>query len=213
MPSGLVGAMKYPVRRFRSLAVALRELERFVRDGQLLRTGRPSKAFLGMLPREIWANWLLCATINGTTGRDDLEFTTDPLGGDGIICDVPNERTWATEHVFVPPVRAGELASVEEQILRYINAKNDRGSAYARGKTLVVFVDAGGGVWFPNQVLRSLPDPLHFHAAWLISLHGVGEDGSYNYDISGLYLDGAGAPVWRIRIEPDFQSWSVVRVQ
>jgi len=213
MSAHLMKAMKYPVRRFRSLAVALKELERFVRDGQLLRTGRPSKAFRGMLPREIWANWLLCAAINGATGRDDLEFTTDPLGSDGIICDVSNDRTWATEHVFVPPVRAGEQASVEEQILRAINAKNDRGEAYARGKTLVVFADTGGGVWFPNRVLRSLPDPLNFDAAWLISLHGVGEDGSYCYDVTGLYLDGSGAPIWRIRIEPDFLTWSVGRVQ
>jgi hypothetical protein len=206
--------MKHPVRRFRSLAVALKELERFVKEGQPLRTGRPSKTFRGMLPREIWANWLLCAALNGATGRDNLEFTTDPIGGDGVIWDKATGNTWPTEHVFVPPVAAGEEVNVEALILAAISAKNDRGgAAYAGGKTLVVFIDAGGGAWYPNRVLRALPRPLHFDVVWLISLHGVTDDGAYVYDVVGLYRSDGNAPAWRVRIAPDFSSWSVKRVQ
>jgi hypothetical protein len=205
--------MKHPIRRFRSLAVALKELERFVKEGQPLRTGRPSKAFRGMLPREIWANWLLCAAINGAIGRDDLEFTTDPMGGDGVIWDTSTGNTWPTEHVFVPPV-AGADTSVEALVLAAISAKNDKGAAaYASGKTLVVFIDSGGGAWYPNRVLRALPRPLHFDVVWLISLHGVSDDGAYAYDVVGLYWDGGNAPAWRVRIAPDFESRTVERVQ
>jgi hypothetical protein len=206
--------MKHPVRRFRSLAVALRELERYVKQGQPLKTGRPSKAFRGMLPREIWANWLLCAAINGAIGRDQLEFTTDPTGGDGIVWDKVNGSAWPTEHVFIPPVREGAPASVETLILDAITAKNQKGAAaYAGGKTLVVFVDAGAGEWYPNRILRALPEPLHFDVVWLISLHGVADDGSYAYDAICLHEENGNAPVWRVDIAPGFDGWNVKQVQ
>jgi hypothetical protein len=35
--------MKYPVRRFKSLGLALKELEPFVRNGAHLQTGNPSR--------------------------------------------------------------------------------------------------------------------------------------------------------------------------
>jgi hypothetical protein len=40
--------MKYPVTRFRGLAVALKELEPFVRNGQHLQTGKPFQKMGGM---------------------------------------------------------------------------------------------------------------------------------------------------------------------
>jgi hypothetical protein len=36
------------------------------------------------------------------------------------------------------------------------------GEPYASGKTLIVFLDAAVGEWFPNRVARALPDPLYF---------------------------------------------------
>ena len=51
------GSMKYPITQFKSLEVALRELEPFVRNGQHLLTGRRFRKFGGMLSREAWANW------------------------------------------------------------------------------------------------------------------------------------------------------------
>jgi hypothetical protein len=52
--------MKYPAARFKSLAMALKELEPFIRNGEHLQTGKPFEKFGGMRSREILANWLLC---------------------------------------------------------------------------------------------------------------------------------------------------------
>ena len=61
--------MKYRVARFQSLAVALKELEPFIRNGKHLQIGKPFKKFGGMLSREVLANWLLCVAINSTDNR------------------------------------------------------------------------------------------------------------------------------------------------
>ncbi len=47
--------MKVKVRRFKSLAVRLKELERLTRSGQHLTTGRPFKT-MSMLSREALGN-------------------------------------------------------------------------------------------------------------------------------------------------------------
>ena len=44
--------MKVSVRRFKSLAIGLKELEPFIRNGQHLATGRPFKGLNGMRSRE-----------------------------------------------------------------------------------------------------------------------------------------------------------------
>ena len=59
------------------MKLALKELEPFVKSGRLLQTGRPLKQFRGMLPREVLANWLLCATVNAVEGRQ-LTFSAIP---------------------------------------------------------------------------------------------------------------------------------------
>jgi len=161
----------------------------------------------------MWANWLLCAAINAAEGRDDFEFTTDPTGGDGIIQDRASDSTWPTEHVYVPPVAGGQVADVEALVLAAIDAKNGKGgAAYAENKTLVVFIDAAGP-WHPNRVLKQLTSSLHFDVVWLISLHAVDEGGAYDYDVVGLYWDQGNAPIWRVRIAPGFDAWSVQRAQ
>jgi hypothetical protein len=96
--------MKYSVRRFKSLAIALKELEPFIRNGQHLQTGKPFEKFGDMRSREILANWLLCVAINSTDNRE-LTFSSDPVGGDGIICDSATGETWSTEHVMVLRLR------------------------------------------------------------------------------------------------------------
>jgi hypothetical protein len=59
-------------------------------------------------------------------------------------------------------------------ILNVIDQKREKGgAAYAEGKTLIVFLDAGASVWFPNRVARRLPDPLHFATVWVVGLQGV----------------------------------------
>src|SRR6266702_3988074 len=94
--------MKYPVTRFKSLAIALKELEPFIRNGEHLQTGKPFKRFGGMRSRELLANWLMCVAINATVKAERLTFTSDPTGGDGIIHDTTTDETWATEHVLIP---------------------------------------------------------------------------------------------------------------
>jgi hypothetical protein len=49
------GSMKYPMTRFKSLKIALKEMEPFIRNGRHLATGRPFKQFGGMRSREVLA--------------------------------------------------------------------------------------------------------------------------------------------------------------
>ena len=139
--------MKYAVKRFKSLALALKELEPSIRNGQHLQTGKPFEKFGRMRSREILANWLLCAAINATENRK-LTFSSDPVGGDGVICDGATGETWPTEHVMVPRLRPGETGDAATLVLKAIEQKRNKGgAAYAAGKTLIVFLEADAGVW------------------------------------------------------------------
>lgn len=204
--------MKYAVKKPKSLAVALKELEPFVRNGKHLRTGKPFKKFGDRRSREMLANWLLCAAVSAIDNRE-LTFTSDPVGGDGIICDPATGETWPTEHVMVPPLPQGEAAVAEALILKAVESKRSKGdAAYAVGKTLVVFLDAGAGEWFSNRVVRQLPAPLLFAAVWVVGLHDV-EDGAYLYNVVSLDKCHRDTPVLRVQIDKSFDTWSVVRVQ
>ncbi|MGF6312581.1 hypothetical protein ABIB82_006474 [Bradyrhizobium sp. i1.8.4] len=154
--------MKYPITRFKSMEIALKEMEPFVKNGTHLQTGKPFKQLSGMRSREVLANWLLCATINAVDKRE-LMFSSDPIGSDGIIQDGATGQTWPTEHVLVPRQSAADGLDAKALILNAIEQKRGKGgAAYASGKMLVVLLDAGAGEWFPNKVARELPSPLHF---------------------------------------------------
>jgi hypothetical protein len=112
--------MKHQVTQFKSLALALKELEPFVRNGEHLQTGKPFDKFGGMRSREILANWLVCVATNAAT-EGELTFCSDPIGGDGIISDVKTGETWPTEHVIVPRLRPGETGDAETLILNAMN--------------------------------------------------------------------------------------------
>lgn len=143
--------MKYPVRRFENLELALKEIEPFVRNGVHLQTGKPFKQLDGMRSREVLANWLLCATVNAVEDRE-LTFSSPPIGGDGIIQDGATSDTWPTEHVMVTRDGAGEGDDAESLILKAIDHKRLKGgAAYAEGKTLVVLLDAAAGEWYPTK--------------------------------------------------------------
>jgi hypothetical protein len=202
--------MKLKVKKFKSLKIALKELEPFIRNGAHLQSGKAFKRFEGLRSREILANWLLCVAVNHIY-PDRLTFsaTTDPIGGDGIICDNETGETWPTEHVMVPSLPRDGTRDAEELILDAINLKIGKGGeAYARGKTLVVFVNAGAGEWFPNKVAKRLPEPFHFEAAWVVGLQGI-VAGEYVYAVTRLDLRRGNAPTWLVRIAADFASWSV----
>lgn len=206
--------MKYIVTRFKSLSVALKELEPFVRNGAHLQSGKPFKRFGGLRSRELLANWLLCVAVN-QNHPDRLTFsgTSDPIGGDGVICDLLTEETWPTEHVMVPSLRGKEPLDVNDLILEKISLKCSKGGeAYARGKTLVVFLNVAGGQWLPNRVAKQLPQPMHFAAVWVVGLQRV-ENGGYVYAVTRLDLRNGHAPIWIIRIAKDFDTWTVEPIQ
>lgn len=204
--------IRHRVRKFKSLAVALKELEPFVRDGQHLRTGKPFPSFDGGRSRELLANWLICAVLNNEHELDRFTFTSDPTGSDGIIIDTATGNTWPTEHVMVPPARDPSAICIEDEILAKISYKVGRGSAYAAGKTLVVLVEASGGAWFPNRVARGLPSPLLFDVAWVVGLQSA-DNGRYIYGAACLDLSAGNTPTWLIDIHPSFECWSVSRTQ
>jgi hypothetical protein len=166
-----------------------------------------------MRPREVLANWLLCAVLDADAGTERFTFTTDPVGGDGIIHDATRGETWPTEHVMVPRARADTPPDVETLILRAIEQKQKKGgAAYASGKTLVVFSFAGGDArWSPNKVAKRLP-ATNFAAIWVVGLHLV-EDGQYLYGVSAITACRGPVPIWLVRIAKDFDSWEVQRCQ
>src|SRR5882762_10274598 len=180
--------MKYPVKRFKSLAIALKEIEPHVRDGRHLQTGKPFGNFADMRSREILANLLICGVTNFETepGRFTFVGTDDPIGGDGVIEDTQTGDTFPTEHVLVPDLKGRTAEDIQALILGQIALKQDKGNAaYAAGKTPVVFVNAVGGPWFPNRVAKSLPKPLDFNAVWVVGLHGV-QNSEYLYNVVQL---------------------------
>jgi hypothetical protein len=212
-PSG--SGTKYAVRRFKSLAVALKEIEPHVRDGKHLQTGKPFRNFGRMRSREVLANVLICAVANFQSEPDRFTFATtdDPIGADGVIEDTGTGETFPTEHVLVPNLRGGAPEDIQALIVEQIELKQGKGqAAYAGGKTLVVFVNAVGGPWYPNGVAKSLPKPLDFSAVWVVGLHGV-KDGVYSYNVMQLDVQAGRADVWRVRVAQDFSSWEVEQIQ
>jgi len=205
--------MKQRVSKFKSLAIALKELKPYIQDGQHLLTGRPFKRMEGMLSREALGNWLSCVAINSITQSDRFTFSSDPNGGDGIIMDTHTGETWPTEHVIVPAVAVGQDADTSALILKAVTDKRAKGgAAYASGKTLVVFLNAGSGEWFPNRVAHALPNPLLFQAVWVWGFQSIESD-CYVYNVTRLDVRNGNAPAWRVRIDADFDSWAVEIVQ
>jgi hypothetical protein len=208
--------MKYPITQFKSLEVALKELEPYVRNGQHLLTGRRFRKFGGMLSREVWANWLLCVALNEE--REDgrsFTFCSDPLGGDGLIVDSATGHAVAqTEHVMIASHRGSEEPDVKTLVLRAVEKKRANGEAYATGKTLVVFLnaDVANKIWWASEVARQLPEPLYFKGVWLVGLECM-EAGEYVYNVVHLDVSDGHAPTMRVRVAKDFASWTATRVQ
>ncbi|QQN63665.1 hypothetical protein JIR23_29845 [Bradyrhizobium diazoefficiens] len=196
------------------MAITLKMLEPYVKNATHLQTGKPFQNFGEMRSREALANWLLCATANAIDGRNlSIASTTDPMGGDGIIHDEDTGESFPTEHVMVPRQSGGADTDIQALILKAIDDKRVKGgTAYASGKTLVVFVNAGAGEWYPNRVARALPGPLYFATVWVVSLQSE-TDGAYSYNVVHLDSSQANAPAYRVHIAKDFDDWQVEVVQ
>ena len=207
-------AMKYAVTGFKNLKLVLKELEPFIRDGHHLQTGR-AFASVQLRSREILANWLICVAVNSITELDRLTFTSSPdlVGGDGIILDTITQETWVTEHIMVANIGKDDGLDTAGRILAAIDKKRSRGNAaYAKGKTLVVFVNREGGEWYPTKVARGLPKPLLFDAVWVVGLDRLDGD-EYIYNATRLDNRMGQAPAWQVRIAKDFDGWSVTALQ
>jgi hypothetical protein len=195
--------LKHSVTHFKNLQLALKELKPFILNGEHLQTGKPFESFGGLRSREILANWLLCVAV----APDLLDFSNDPQGGDGIIIDKATGETWKTEHIIVTNREPDK--PIAKRILEAIEKKQTKGAAaYASGKTLIVFLNAGGGKWRPFEVAQQLPQKLDFDAVWVVGLQGV-VDERYIYAVTRLDLSCGHPPVWKVHINSDFESWTV----
>lgn len=217
------------------MKVALNELEKYIKDGKHLETGKPFKNFQNLRSREILANWLICAALNHGAA-EKFSFTSDS-DGDGIIWDAESKNSWPTEHILIsnrnklpasrpirriiipgllrqrlsasrPPFLKTEVINeIENLILESIKKKRNKGGhQYASGKTLVVFLNANGESWLPNKVTRLLPTPLHFDTVWVVGLQYV-RNNEYVYGVTNLNIAKGNAPTWLIYIAEDFNSW------
>src|SRR6185437_10173802 len=206
--------VKHRITRFKSMSAALRQLEPFLRiDGaRLLRTGRPARNFGRMLPREMLGNWLVCAAVNFDRPGEPLYFTSDPNGGDGLLYDEKNKTIQPTEHVYVRPARAGDTRSGDEFIRDAVADKARLGPPYARGKILVVLLEATLP-WQPTNAARMLPAHA-FEGVFVTGLEGYAE-GEYTFAVAWLTRQEGHtqAPVFRVRIDKGFDRWDVTRAQ
>ncbi|MGA8611692.1 MAG: hypothetical protein WB760_08220, partial [Xanthobacteraceae bacterium] len=89
--------MKHRVTRFKSLAVALKELEPYIRNGEHLQTGKPFKRFGAMRSREALANWLMCAAANHVSGGAGLPSPAIPRAATASFTTPVTGGTWRTE--------------------------------------------------------------------------------------------------------------------
>jgi hypothetical protein len=206
--------MKQPTIRFKSLNAGLKELQPFVINGQHLYDGRPFKNMGGLRSREVLGNWLICATVNAVLGEGTITFTSMPSGleGDGVLCESSTAIGTPTEHVFVRRAAEDETRSIEQQIVDAVTHKSKKGEQYAKGTTLVVFLEAGGGgPWHPNKAAKMLPIN-HFNEVWVVGLH-LYDAGRYIYGVSLLNVERGAAPTFTVNIAPDFESWVVTQIQ
>jgi hypothetical protein len=212
-PKRRAGMTSYQTTHFKNMAVALRELEQFIKSPVRLETGKPLKQFGDARPRELVVNWLIRATANAEeTLAITWRFTAIRTAGDGIIVDTVTGETWPTEHILVPMPRTASVPDIEASIAKAVSDKQKKGgAAYAAGKTLVVFLNSGGGEWKPTRVARNLP-AHDFGAVWVVGLCSA-KGGEYIYGVANLHLEIGQAPAWIVHIAKDFGSWSVERKQ
>lgn len=202
--------MRYSGKTFKSMKICLKELEKFIRDGNHLETGKPFQRFDGLRSREVLGNWLVCAALNFEQKSERLRICTDPQGGDGVIYDTKQKILEYMEHILVSQNNR-TTKNTETLILEHIDKKRSKGGkAYASGKSLVVFLNKKGENWTPNKIAKKLPIDLYFNGVWVVGLQGI-INKKYIYNV--VKLDVSGCPIWQIYINKSFDSWKIKRIQ
>lgn len=186
--------------------VALKDMEPMVKDPGFLRRGRKIPNF-NMLPREAWANWLLCTVYRHLHG-ETVTFAEDEKG-DGILIDQVNGICVPIEHVSalqVPSKRP--LPTGDQAVIDAVLKKAARGEEYARGKLLLVFFEGVGK--FTRQNIREAIHGKHS----FVKVYSVGlltcDDNGYSYAVTE-YNDGH-SQTFIVTITPDFDSWTVEQI-
>lgn len=90
--------MRYLITTFKNLTICIKELERFICNGNHVETGRGFTKFGGLRSREILALWLLCVVIELNSKPNRFRICTDPQGGDGIIYDSEQKMVFLGHH-------------------------------------------------------------------------------------------------------------------
>lgn len=205
------------IRRFKSLEACLKEIKKFIKatakEGKKqhhLETGEGFKNFGNIRSREILGNWLLCAVLNqGQENHERMKLCTDTDGGDGMIFDTKENHAFYTEHVMISSW--GEADSdIEKLVIDQIKKKQAKGKEYARGKTLVVFINRPGSGWSPNRIMRKLPVDFNFSSLWIFSLRDE-INSVYTYNVAEL--NEMPTSVWEIVIDKSFSRWNINKVQ
>ncbi len=191
--------------QIKDLKVALKDIEPYVKESSYLTQGKRFLNF-NMLVREAWANWLLCVVLQDI---HNSPFTFQEVeDGDGIIGNKKTKVGFAVEHVCAMNFPAGkQLPKNEDRILWAINHKIKRGEEYAKGKSLVVFVD-GAELWYPNRVGRTIPDNAF---SQIFCVDFTGDEKNYVYTI--IEFQKRHSPVFQVSINEDFTGWSVEQLQ
>lgn len=202
--------LKQKVTIVKDLNAVLCDMEPWVKNPKILYVGRSGN--FQLLPREILANWLLCAVGNSVSGNNSLTFCNDPFGGgDGIIIDRENGDQMVTEHIFIPKHKKQEEKSTEELFIDAVKKKQNKGNkAYAEGKHLVIFCD-GIGKWFPNKVGRRIQGIHNFSSVWAIGLERVENENFYFYWVA--FFNETHTPVSQVKIDFQEKKWSVEKIQ
>ncbi len=120
--------MKFDVKAFKNMEIALSEIWPRISAAEL-KNGRPVEKFGNLFPREILANWLLCAALNSERQPyEQLVFTTNPesMIGDGVIYDQKGKAAWRFEHVYVRPQSSTEPPTIEALISSAVGDKQQK---------------------------------------------------------------------------------------
>jgi len=208
--------MKRPVRKFKSLEIALKELAPYFQSQAQLLTGRGFENFDGGRPRELAGNWLLTVVLNHLAGTEAFTFTSDNER-DGIIYHAPSRVAVPTEHIVVPPARPGDGVSSEQWIANQVAKKQRKGAPYARGMMLVIWnLRSDNLAWHPNNAARKLP-LNDFRKIWVVGLNSVRDNcWSFSVALLGPAMDRPGlsnVPIWIVDIDFHQARWSVQQIQ
>ena len=191
----------------KDLRALLKDIEPAVKSFKPMQTGRELKNF-SLRPREVWANWLLCAVLHKV--YSPMVTFTDDDDGDGIIVDGLAGDYIEVEHVCALDTPEGQKpSSGTVRIIEAIELKTAKGEGYSRGKLLVVFFD-GAGNWYRDKVREAINGRHHFERIYLIGLLTDKGGTKYSYSVTELYEDDS--TTYAVKITPDFTDWSVSRI-